>query len=119
MARQLTCQLWSYVCAVQPFLIDVPAASPAGGASMIPQRPPPVVRCWSATPPRTLRIVVSSHGVHCGPAAVPLATQTPSPAASAGGMLVYDHSLRPDGLECGSRQSEISSRTEESPPLRS
>src|SRR2546423_935134 len=42
---------------------------------MIPQRPPCFwTLIWSLTPPRTCFIASSTHVVHCGPAAVPLAT---------------------------------------------
>src|SRR5438067_1230849 len=45
---------------------------------MMPHRPPCwVTLIWSFTPPRTCFIVSSSHGVHFGPAAVPLATHSP------------------------------------------
>ena len=114
-ARQLMCQLWSD-WAVQPFLIEVAAAIAGGSASMIPQRPPPVVRCWSATLPRTSRIVLSSQSVQAGPAAVPEATHCPSRTASAGDIVVTDHSLMPGVCVLVRPQTLTSSWIVASPP---
>ena len=112
------CQLWSYTWAVQPFLMDTWAAMAAGSASTMPQCPPPVCACWSATPPCTLCIALSSQPVHTGPAALPVATHWPRRTASAGDIVVYDQLLARLG-RCvpGSPHRPISSLIEASPPL--